>query len=87
LLDDYLYGRGVYGNGFSSMDPVAFRIPKASEALYVWIFHALLAFSALMFSPWSISENYVCSFRDWTTATQRAIRKRDSVWRPQKLPR
>ncbi|CAD6250105.1 unnamed protein product [Miscanthus lutarioriparius] len=33
LLDDYLYGRGVYGNGFSSMDPVAFRIPKASEGL------------------------------------------------------
>jgi len=76
LLDDYLYGRGVYGNGFSSMDPVAFRIPKASES-----------FSALMFSPWSISENYVSSFRDWTTATQRAIRKRDSVWRPQRLPR
>lgn len=32
-MDDYLYGRGVYGNDFSSTDPVAFRIPKASEDL------------------------------------------------------
>lgn len=31
-LDDYLYGRGVYGKGFSSTDPVAFEIHKASEA-------------------------------------------------------
>ncbi|KAF8692977.1 hypothetical protein HU200_039343 [Digitaria exilis] len=27
-LNDYLYDRGVYGKGFSSTDPVAFKIPK-----------------------------------------------------------
>ncbi|AQK73074.1 shortage in chiasmata 1 [Zea mays] len=30
-LDDYLYGRGVYGNAFSSTDPVAFRVFKGLE--------------------------------------------------------
>jgi len=32
-LDDYLYDRGVYGKGYSSTDPAAFKIPKASEAV------------------------------------------------------
>jgi hypothetical protein len=68
---------------------LALLIPLLSESsrqmkLYVWI---PCAFSALMFSPWSISENNVCSFRDWMTATQRAIRKRDSIWRAQQLLR
>lgn len=31
-LGDYLYGRDVYGEDFSSTDPVAFEISKASEA-------------------------------------------------------
>nr|CAB3447365.1 unnamed protein product [Digitaria exilis] len=30
-LNDYLYDRGVYGKGFSSTDPVAFKIPKAID--------------------------------------------------------
>ncbi|PUZ76784.1 hypothetical protein GQ55_1G317900 [Panicum hallii var. hallii] len=32
-LDDYLYDRGVYGKGYSSTDPVAFKIPKGLDEM------------------------------------------------------
>jgi hypothetical protein len=58
-LDDYLYDRGVYGKGYSSTVPVAFKIPKASEALCLDSVH----FWALFIHPWSISESCVCLFK------------------------
>jgi hypothetical protein len=55
-LDDYLYGRDVYINTFSSTGPIAFR---SNEAFLFSPWSIPCALSALMFSPWSISKNIV----------------------------
>ena len=58
-LDDYLYDRGVYGKGYSSTDPVAFKIPKASEASAHFLNPTPLPRGAFL------KVMRVCS-RDWT---------------------
>lgn len=71
------------------LSPLIPLLLESSRQMKLWcsrhgVFHVS---SQLWCSHHGVFLKIMCSFRDWMMATQRAKRKRDSVWRAHQLPR